>query len=76
MKIIKVTTLIIKTDPNTLNRLMDDYSDSGYMNTCGGDIIIDLTYIEDDTDQFDHFSEITSLSKSDVEGASYVCLYA
>lgn len=55
---------------------MDDYSDSGYMNTCGGDIIIDLTYIEDDTDQFDHFSEITSLSKSDVEGASYVCLYA
>jgi len=76
MKIIKVTTLIIKTDPNTLNRLMDDYSDSGYMNTCGGDIIIDLTYIEDDTDQFDHFSEITGLSKSDVEGASYVCLYA
>ncbi len=55
---------------------MDDYSDTGYMNTCGGDIIIDLTYIEDDTDQFDHFSEITSLSKSDVEGASYVCLYA
>ena len=76
MKTIKVTTLIIKTDPNTLNRLMDDYSDTGYMNTCGGDIIIDLTYIEDDTDQFDHFSEITGLSKSDVEGVSYVCLYA
>ena len=76
MKTVKVTTLITKTDPNTLNRLMDDYSDSGYMNTCGGDIIIDLTYIEDDTDQFDHFSEITNLSKSDVEGASYVCLYA
>ena len=76
MKTVKVTTLITKTDPNTLNRLMDDYSDSGYMNTCGGDIIIDLTYIEDDTDQFDHFSGITNLSKSDVEGASYVCLYA
>ena len=73
---IKNYLVIIKTDPNTLNRLMDDYSDSGYMNTCGGDIIIDLTYIEDDTDQFDHFSEITGLSKSDVEGASYVCLYA
>ena len=76
MKIIKATTLIIKTHPKTLNRLMDDYSDSAYMNTCGGDIIIDLTYIEDDPDQFDHFSEITRISKSDVEGASYVCLYA
>ena len=76
MKITKATTLIIKTDPSTLNRLMDDYSDSGYVNTCGGDIIIDLAYIEDDPDQFDHFSEITSLSKGDVEGASLVCFYA
>ncbi len=76
MKIIKVTTLIIKTDPNTLDRLMDDYSDSGYTNTNGGDIIIDLTYIEDDDEQLDHFFEVTGLTKADIEGLGYICFFA
>lgn len=55
---------------------MDDYSDSGYMNTHGGDIIIDLTYIEDDAEQVAHFSEITGLTKADLEGLSYICFFA
>ena len=70
------TIKMIKTDHNTLSQLMDDYSDSGYTNTYSGDIIIDLAYIEDDPDQLSHFSEITSLSTGELEGASHVCFYA
>ena len=66
----------IKTSGDILSRLMDDYSDSGYMNTHGGDIIIDLTYIEDDAEQVAHFSEITGLTKADLEGLSYICFFA
>lgn len=55
---------------------MDDYSDSGYMNTNGGDIIIDLTYVQDDAEQLSNFCEITGLTKADIEGVGYICFYA
>tara|TARA_B100000925_G_scaffold287587_1_gene267131 strand:- start:23 stop:244 length:222 start_codon:yes stop_codon:yes gene_type:complete len=72
----KVTTLVIKTSGDIVSILMDDYSDSGYTNTNGGDIIIDLTYIEDDVEQLDHFFEVTGLTKADIEGLGYVCFFA
>jgi len=80
-KITAVTTLIINTDHDVVARLMEDYDLSGYTNAfgcspSGSDIIIDLTYVEDDPDQFAHFSEITGLTKDVIEGASYVCFYA
>jgi len=75
-KIPAVTTLIINTDHDVVARLMEDYDLSGYTNASGSDIIIDLTYVEDEPDQFAHFSEITGLTKDVIEGASYVCFYA
>ena len=75
-KTMKVTTLVIKTSGDIASLLMDDYSDSGYMNTNGNDIIIDLTYIEDDAEQLNHFLWITGLTKADIEGLGYICFYA
>tara|TARA_R100000231_G_scaffold123443_1_gene93658 strand:+ start:3156 stop:3395 length:240 start_codon:yes stop_codon:yes gene_type:complete len=71
----RTTTLIIKTDHTTLGQLTDVYSDYGYTNIHGNDIIIDLDYIEDDPDQFAHFSEITGLTRQCVEGVSFICFY-
>jgi allophanate hydrolase subunit 1 len=67
-----------ETTPATLRRLQDDYSDSGYMNFNAGDIIIDMTYIEDDSDQLENFCEITGLTTEEIEkiDASYFCFYA
>lgn len=73
---IKVTTLVIKTSGDIIALLMDDYSDNGYMNTNGNDIILDLTYIEDDAQQLARFFEVTGLTEADIEGLGYVCLYA
>tara|TARA_A200000159_G_C7139239_1_gene262346 strand:- start:348 stop:584 length:237 start_codon:yes stop_codon:yes gene_type:complete len=75
-KTMKVTTLVIKTSGDIVSLLMDDYSDSGYMNTNGNDIIIDLTYIEDDAEQLAHFFDVTGLTKADIEGLGYICFYA
>ena len=72
----RAKTLVIKTSGGILSRLMDDYSDSGYMNANGGDIIIDLTYIEDDAEQLAHFFEVTGLTKADIEGLDYMGFYA
>tara|TARA_R110000851_G_C13059538_1_gene563877 strand:+ start:253 stop:480 length:228 start_codon:yes stop_codon:yes gene_type:complete len=72
----RAKTLVIKTSGGILSRLMDDYSDSGYVNANGGDIIIDLTYIEDDAEQLAHFFEVTGLTKADIEGLGYICFYA
>lgn len=72
----KVTILTIRTSGDILSRLMDNYSDSGYTNTNGGDIIIDLTYIEDDAEQLAHFFEVTGLTKADIEGLGYLCFYS
>lgn len=66
----------IRTSHDMLTRLMDDYSDSGYMNTHGGDIIIDLSYIEDDAHQLAHFFEITGLTEDRIKDVSYICFYA
>ena len=77
MEVTTVTpTLVVKTSGDIVSLLMDDYSDSGYMNTNGGDIIIDLTYVQDDAEQLAHFFEITGLTKVDIEGLGYVCFYA
>lgn len=72
----RAKTLVIKTSGEILSRLMDDYSDSGYMNANGGDIIIDLTYIEDDAEQLAHFFEVTGLTKADIEGLDYMGFYS
>lgn len=67
-----------ETTAATLRHLQDDYSDSGYMNIHAGDIIIDMTYIEDDAGQLENFCEITGLTPEEIEkiGASYFCFYA
>lgn len=36
----------------TLDTLRDNYSDSGYLNIHGGDMIIDLAYVDDQRDEF------------------------
>jgi hypothetical protein len=76
IKLEYVPTRIIKTSGEIVSLLMDDYSDSGYMNTNGGDIIIDLTYVQDDAEQLSNFCEITGLTKADIEGLGYICFYA
>jgi hypothetical protein len=72
----KINTLIIRTAPSVLEQLIDDYSDTGYTNSNGGDIIIDTSYLKGDPDQFDHFSGVTGLTKGKIEGAGYICFYS
>ena len=62
-----------RVSPEALRKLMDDYSDSGYMNTNGGDIIIDTVHLDEDPDEF---VSITGIDPDDISNNSYLICWS
>ena len=61
------------SEPRTLNILIDHFSDTGYMNIHGTDIIIDTVHLDEDPSTL---LEIVDIDPATIEDNNYLVFYA
>lgn len=66
---------LCRVTPDTLDDLIERYSDSGYTNQYGDDLIIDLTHISHDREIREEFIQLTGLTDDQVNDYEYIIFY-
>ena len=67
------TAVIRLSEPRTLNILIDHFSDTGYMNIHGTDIIIDTVHLDEDPSTL---LEIVDIDPAIIDNNDYLVFYA
>jgi hypothetical protein len=67
------TAVIRLSEPRTLNILIDHFSDTGYMNIHGTDIIIDTVHLDEDPSTL---LEIVGIDPAIIDDNDYLVFYA
>lgn len=70
-----LTGSLCRVSPETLDKLIERYSDNGYTNQYGEELIVDLTHIVWDEEIKDEFLELTGLREDQLEDDGYITFY-
>ena len=69
------TGSLCRVSPETLDKLIERYSDNGYMNMYAEELIVDLTHIVYDKEIVEEFLELTGLREDQLEDDGYITFY-
>ena len=66
---------LCRVSPETFDKLIEKYSDNGYINMYAEELIIDLTHIVYDQDIREEFLHLTGLKEDQLEDDGYITFY-
>lgn len=66
---------LCRVSVETFDKLIERYSDNGYINIYGEELIVDLTHIVYDKEIVEEFLELTGLREDQLEDDGYITFY-